>query len=667
MVDSAFVAGRGLADITGEAAECGMLGYGRRDQVSDGIHQRLWARAYVLADARGAAERGPAGRVLIVVCDLPLMFQSVHDEVLRRLLSRFGPLYTVENVMLTVTHTHCAPGGYSGHFLYNSNTGGFRPLTFGAIVEGILEAVERAHIDVAPATLTVTHGELADASANRSPQAFARNPECDRAFFPRAIDPQTTLLRIERAGVLVGAINWFATHGTSLTNRNTLISGDNKGFAAYWWQRQVTADDGSGPDRPVAITAFAQTNSGDMSPNVSCGRGRGPTEDEFENTRIIGLRQANAAASLADRPGPPLDGGVDFRLVYVDMPNQIVRPDFSGDGLEHRTGAPAAGVAAFAGTDEGPGSRWFHQGRNPLWDRWSRDVVYRLSPRLRATHSPKGLMFGGNLLTRVVTLAQERVPVQLLRIGRLYLLGIPGEPTIVAGLRLRRTVASIVGADVRDVLAAGYSNDYIHYITTPEEYDAQRYEGASTLFGRWELPALQQVAADLARAMRDGRPLAPGGPAPEGRRPPSQCAGATRRRPIVDEPWPGRVFGEVVGSPPAMGSPGDRVQVEFVGAHPNNNLHRGGTYIELQRSAGASNGEAEDAGGPWQTVADDSDWSTKFRWARVGRRASRVTVTWDVPAGIEPGRYRLCYHGDARRADGSIHAFTGVSPAIVIS
>jgi neutral ceramidase len=41
-------------------------------------------------------------------------------------------------------------------------------------------------------------------------------------------------------------------------------------------------------------------------------------------------------------------------------------------------------------------------------------------------------------------------------------------------------------------------------------------------------------------------------------------------------------------------------------------------------------------------------------------------VTWDVPAGTEPGLYRLCYHGDARSAGGSLRPFTGVSPAIEV-
>ena len=612
------------------------------------------------------------------------MFQSVHDEVLRRLSARFGSLYTAPNAMLTVTHTHCGPGGYSGHFLYNLNSGGFRPLTFGAIVEGIVEAVGRAHADAAPATLVVTHGELVEASANRSPQAFARNPEADRAFFPNEIDPQTTLLRVERAGSVVGAINWFATHGTSLTNRNTLISGDNKGYAAYCWESKTGGGAGA-PGAPAMITAFAQTNSGDMSPNLECGRGRGPTEDEFENTRIIGLRQANAAAALAAEAGRPLEGGVDFRLVYVDMSDQVVRRQFCSDGLEHRTGAPAAGASTFAGTDEGPGYRWFRQGKNPVWDAWSRDVVYRLSPRLRSIQSPKGLMVGGDLMNRFVKLAQTRVPVQLLRIGHLYLIGIPGEPTIVAGLRLRRTVAAIVGADIRDVLAAGYSNDYMHYITTPEEYDAQRYEGGSTLFGRWELPALQQVAADLAGAMRDGRQVPSGAPPPERRRSrvsggaepgigksgssPGRSvprSGRARRRPAVDEPWPGRQFGDVVHPPPAICSSGDHVRVDFVGAHPNNNLRRGGTYLEVQRAGGRPDKTLDDGTERWRTIADDRDWSTKFRWARVGRRSSRVTVTWDVPAGTEPGLYRVCYHGDARTAGGWQHSFTGVSPTIEV-
>ena len=55
-----FLVGRGLADITGEAAGCGMLGYGRADQQTEGIHTRQRSRAFVLADGLTAPRPNPA-------------------------------------------------------------------------------------------------------------------------------------------------------------------------------------------------------------------------------------------------------------------------------------------------------------------------------------------------------------------------------------------------------------------------------------------------------------------------------------------------------------------------------------------------------------------------------------------------------------------------------
>ncbi|MGN6472589.1 MAG: neutral/alkaline non-lysosomal ceramidase N-terminal domain-containing protein, partial [Mycobacteriales bacterium] len=173
-----FLVGRGISDVTGELAGCGLLGYGKADQVSKGLHTRLRTRAFVFVDE--TSDR----RILICVSDLPLMFDSVHREVLRRLAETYGDRYTDVNTMLTVTHTHCGPGGYSHHRLYNMTTHGFHAATFGAIVDGIVEAVERADADVAPAELTLSSGMLDNASVNRSPQSFARNPESDKAHFP---------------------------------------------------------------------------------------------------------------------------------------------------------------------------------------------------------------------------------------------------------------------------------------------------------------------------------------------------------------------------------------------------------------------------------------------------------------------------------------------------
>lgn len=628
--------GRGIADITGEPAECGMLGYGKAEQRTTGIHLRLRARAFVFAS--------DADRVLLVVAELPLPTQSVTDEVLARLHRAYGSRYTAQNTLITATHTHSGPGGYCGHLLYNLTTSGFRPATFEAIVAGVVEAVERADADLAPGEVALSHGQLHDASTNRSPTAFARNPEADRSVFPEGIDPQTTLLRIDRQGLPVGAMNFFATHGTSMTNRNTLISGDNKGYAAYHWERLVGGNDYLG-GQPGFVAAFAQTNPGDMSPNTNRRNGIGPTQDEVENTRIIGLRQYQAAAAQLVH-GTPAGETVDARMVYVDLANASVSGEFTPDGQQRRTGHPMVAAAALAGTDDGAGFAGFHQGRNRFWETASA-ALYRFDAKLREAHAPKGLVAPGSLVNRIKPFIQERVPVQLVRIGRLYLIGIPGEPTIVSGLRLRRVVAAIVGAALADVLCVGYSNAYIHYITTPEEYLEQRYEGGSTLFGRWQLPLFMQAVAGLATAMRDGEP-AVAGPGPTAT---TRASWLRRARPDTGE------FGTVVTEPEDRYQTKQTVRAVFVSAYPNNDLHRGRTFLEVQH-----HGEAG-----WMRVADDGDWATTFRWRRNGRTGSTVTVEWVIPEDATAGRYRIVHHGTACRGSGGLAPFTGMTREFTVS
>jgi neutral ceramidase len=639
--DGVYLVGRGLSDITGEAAECGMLGYGRADQQTEGIHTRQRARAFIVAEESG-------DRVLLVINDLPLVFDSVHQEVLRQLGVTYGDLYTAKNTMITATHTHCAPGGYAHHLLYNSNTKGFRPKTFAALVDGIVEAVDRAHSDLAPTRLTLAHGELHDASVNRSRVSFELNPEEDKAFFPEAIDPQTTLLKMVRGKATVGAINWFATHNTSMTNQNRLISSDNKGYAGYFWERIVKGMDylTDPAGSPSFIGAFAQSNAGDMSPNLHLHPGDGPTKDQFENTRIIGLRQYEAAADLAARGGETVSGPIDSRVLFVDLNSLRVRPEFSGDGRSHTTSGPAGGSASFAGAwADGPAFPGFREGRN-AWADWPSKIAYAVSSRLRDSQAPKGIVLPGGIINRFLPVVAQRVPVQLLRLGSLYLIGIPGEVTITAGLRLRRTVADIVGAELRDVLVAGYSNGYIHYITTPEEYEAQQYEGGSTLFGKWELPALQQTVAGLAVAMQKSEAVDAGTPTTDlsGRHRIRRDRGGSDVTPSDGD------FGDVLVAPRATYQVGQRVTVVFAAANPNNHLHRGGTYTRVERRVGDD----------WATVQDDGDWATRFTWKRRRGGMSEMTVTWDTPDAV-PGAYRIAYLGEAKDESGSLRSFAGTT------
>ena len=78
--------------------------------------------------------------------------------------------------------------------------------------------------------------------------------------------------------------------------------------------------------------------------------------------------------------------------------------------------------------------------------------------------------------------------------------------TVVAGVRLRKTVSDILGPDqgINHIVISAYANAYCSYTTTHQEYSMQNYEGASTLFGPWTLMAFQKENRKLAEASKDG-------------------------------------------------------------------------------------------------------------------------------------------------------------------
>ncbi|MFC7339860.1 neutral/alkaline ceramidase [Saccharopolyspora griseoalba] len=628
-----FLVGRGVADVTGPAAENGMMGYSMPQQQTAGIHLRTLVRAFVVDDGARCA--------VFATAELGALFQSVHQEVLRRLARTYGERYTEQNVLLNATHTHAACGGDSHYAAYDLATFGFQEQVFEAVVSGIVEAIVRAHEDLEPGTVAMGRAELTDASANRSREAFDRNPEADRAHFPDAIDPGVTVLRFRQGERDVGAICWFATHGTSMTNTNRLISSDNKGYAAYAWE---STD-------PGFVACFAQTNAGDMSPNLALEPGTGPTDNEFDNTRIIGERQLRAARAAFDAATRPMSAAVDHRLCYVDMSAVAVDGRFTPDGRQHRTCTAAIGVSMLAGSrEDGPGLPVPEGMRNPLLE-WLGGANAPVPPELADEQSPKivAVPFGA---MQPHPWCPQVLPVQLMRIGDLHLAAGPAEFTVVAGLRIRRAVAAELGVPLSDVLVQGYANAYSQYVTTPEEYDSQQYEGASTLFGRYTLPAYQQEFSRIAAAMRDGRQVA------IGQLPPDMTGTVPSFQPgvLFDAPPPGHDFGDVLAQPRTRYRTGERVTAEFVTGHPKNDLRRGRTFTEVQRLLE----------GRWTAVADDRDWSTTYRWRRTGAASSAATLTWQIPPDAAGGRYRLVHHGD-RKTGGAIASFTGVTREFVVS
>ncbi|MEV6069999.1 neutral/alkaline ceramidase [Nocardia sp. NPDC052001] len=633
-----YLVGVGISDITGPAAECGMMGYSQFGQDTAGIHLRPRARAFIF----GSADQ----RVVYVVADNGMIFQSVHRGVMAALATRFGDRYTEQNVLLTSTHSHATCGGSSNDYAYNLSILGFQQQVYDAEVNGIVEAIAAADADLSPGSLALGRGELHDASVNRSKIAWDRNPDADKQVFPDAIDPAVTVLSLRKGGREVGVITWFATHNTSMSNTNRLISADNKGYASYSFEHEehgVRYLDGCD-----FVAAFPQTNSGDMSPNLNLHPTDGPTQNEFENTRIIGDRQYRAGKT-ALAAASPLSGPVASLLCYIDIADIEVDGRWTPNGQPRHTAPACAGVSLIAGSvEDGPGLPGvpIPEGvRNPFVDALG-GVNQPIPDWLADAQAPKAIVAPLGIMPPVPWVPSV-VPIQLVRIGDLYLACGGAEFTITSGLRIRRVVAEALGVSLDQVLMQGYANCYHEYVATPEEYDAQQYEGGSTLYGRYTLPAYQQEFHRLATAFV-AQQAVPRGPAP---RDVANLQPNFVAAPGPDGTLPGTNFGDVLTQPAPAYAPGDQAAAEFVSAHPKHNTRRNGTFLEIQR--------ATDSG--WTRIANEGEWPVKYFWSKRGADVSIARFTWDIPAGTAPGRYRLQHYADQLAADGTLHPFTGTT------
>jgi neutral ceramidase len=317
--DYPYLIGRGKADVTGPAVGVQLWGFVRADQISEGIHFRLFSRAFVIA------ERDGNNRIGFASVDLGSITHAMHQEVVDRLRAKYGDVYSDANVILSATHTHSGPSGY-WHYGTSGPIGSpFYPEYFDAIAQGIVDSISLAHEDLQPGSIQIATGTVKGAGANRSAAAYLANPEEERARYAADTDEGMTLLKFTDASGDIGMVNWFASHPTAMTFFNRLISGDHKGRASALFE----AEHG-----PGFVGAFAQSNAGDVTPNLNLNN-TGPGRDDFESTDIIAHRQFEVARDLFESAAETIAGTIDYRHVYVDLAHLEVSDEFTGAGEQH--------------------------------------------------------------------------------------------------------------------------------------------------------------------------------------------------------------------------------------------------------------------------------------------------------------------------------------------
>ena len=481
-VGGALRAGAARADLT-PIPGYSMGGYAIGARIARGSWVRLKARALAIEDETGR-------RFCFVGCDLWSMPGGLADRAVELARDRYGAVgLGREDVVVAATHTHQSPGNCSTASFYNAFASaevGFDRRLFDFFAHRIAACIGAAFARLEPADLTWARSVEVGVTRNRSLRAFETNhsaraiveaarahhgsrptpatdypvPDPDAYF---AVEPTLHVVVARRRGPaaeLIGCVSVFPVHPTVMGPDTEVYNADLFGIAALHAEAALA---GEGSEPTVVMLNGAE---GDVAANWN-------RQDRLEALRL-GRRLGDAIAERVRGALTPLGTRV--------IPAAARRPI---DRERPFVGAPIAGGAEADWSflhDAG-----FCEGDRELdASRWVRGHDYKrfvLADDLRAPW--RGLSRAALLraLEDVVELP-EQAWLATYRIGPIVIATLPGEFTTALGHAIRERLARKAGVDESAVILVGLANEYVSYFTTPEEHDAQHYEGASTVYGR---------------------------------------------------------------------------------------------------------------------------------------------------------------------------------------
>ncbi|KAJ7886830.1 Neutral/alkaline nonlysosomal ceramidase [Mycena olivaceomarginata] len=615
-----YLLGLGIADITGPVVETNMMGYASLAQTATGLHMRQRARTFIVAERASPPTASSSSTRTIAMGD-----SGVRRALLAALAEEYGEgTYHAGN--------HSGVGGYLENLLPQITSRGLHPQTLSAILSARSSP---------PAAHTPPRARISR-PRHRARGKWVDKPEPDRRNRANpAAERARYMMREWGVGVLRfggaaedeaerGFLSFFGVHGTSIYENNTLISGDNKGMAAYLYESSVEPHAMPGnttlgafcesPGQPYDGLPCAVDSStcGDRAQDGELGGYGFASNGRWGRGRVAGVRGKDRAESQGERQGgkrgmQPVHGPVRSAHAYVDM-----------SGVRVCAREWDEGFSFAGGTTDGPGAFDFVQGdnktegeQNPFWEL----VKVFITPAAGFAHKP-------------YEWAPSTVDVQMFRVGNF------GEPTTMAGRRLREAVqARLLSSGIFDdkddethVVIVGTANTYAHYVTTREEYAVQRCAYID------KFTSMVPFLANGVQGPGWERPQPPSDAPPE-----EQISKAISMQTDVkfDAAPFRKQFGQAledVRSEPYRA--GETVLARFVGANPRNNLRLEGTFL-----------------------ASDSHPSTVYRWERESTilGTSSVRISWTIESDTPAGTYRLRYFGDSKSVGGKISAFVGTS------
>jgi neutral ceramidase len=452
-------------------------GHSRNAQSGTGFRTRLRAAVVHL--------RAGTDALTLVHCDLLAGSAVVQQLVADAVRDLDVPL---AGLFIGATHTHAGPGQFHGNELMNrfsSNRAGFDPAFTSWLVGRIAAAVREAVTGRRPARLAVGATEVWGLTRNRSYDAYLRNENAADAPPGRqgkyaAVNPWLHLVRVDGVdGTPIAASVIFSIHGTGISHSDSAYNADVWAYLKGELGRRIERSTGHRP-----VVGAVEGTHGDVAPAVR------PGMLVYPEAERVGSGIGEAAAELYDRLEADLASDVRLAAGFREV-DLATRPTVAGVSLP----APAFGAATIAGAFENT---------TPLVHRIPPFRPGLPKPGARGPHGAKWIPGGrrGHDLVIAPSTFPSVLPLQLLRIGPLLVIGLPFEVTVESGRRVATAARNVAGADVAHIAVSSLANEQFCYLTTPEEYSLQRYEGGNTLYGPQSQPfvagCVARLAADLA-------------------------------------------------------------------------------------------------------------------------------------------------------------------------
>jgi len=504
-----FLAGASKIDITPPPGYP-MGGHSIAGKVGRGFWLRLHARSIFLEDPSGT-------RMALVSTDLWSMPAGLADRV-AELVSRGSSECSIARagLIIAATHTHQSPGNFSSSPMYNafaSPQPGFDPDLFEFLAQLIAFSIDQACKNKKEAQLFFNSTRLRRIpfARNRSFEAFLNNPEANTILeqnsdllegiitpeypFPqsyRAIDPRLRVLRIKsadssQADIAIAA--FVSVHPTSLTHDAEVYNSDLFGAASIYAENQLSR----GAESSQPVVALFNGAEGDISPAWDA--------QDRRDTLCLGEELANNIMSL--EPGQALRGSLNYQFGLRHLAGKCL-PESQGRALCTDT-EPLEGAAMLGGAEDGRTIFYYlgyHEGIKGHYNEAQGSKKPALDLLL-----PFPVPDSLTRLIEAATSAPRIIPIGVYSIGSLAIATLPGEFTTVMGQRISRAVRHrMKDHPPDDVLLIGPANEYISYFTTPEEYEEQAYEGASTLYGKISGELVRQKLGLLAERVNNGTP-----------------------------------------------------------------------------------------------------------------------------------------------------------------